>query len=178
MKYLEGLDLSELNERLKAESIKNGAYATDGKGITHYMGVWEPESHYERFCTLGAKKYVGEENGKLEITIAGVNKRKGAEELGKIENFKEGFTFYKAGGTVSKYNDNVHILIEKEGREILVTDNLYITDSTYTLGLTAEYLAILNGVIDIKYSDHDIPGLYKLKTNIHGNKQEKEENHE
>lgn len=172
------MDLSDLNERLKASSLKNGAYAVDGKGITHYMGVWEPESHYTRFCTLGAKKYVGEENGKLEITIAGVNKRKGAEELGTIENFKEGFTFTKAGGTVSKYNDNVNIIIEREGRTITVTDNLYITDSTYTLGLTAEYLAILNGIIDIKYSDHDIPGLYKLKTNIHGTEREQEVKHE
>lgn len=163
VKHLGEIDLSAYNDQRKQDSMKNGAYAVDGNGEVHYMGVFEPEAHYDRFSTLGAKKYVGECKGKLEITIAGVNKKKGAEELGSIENFKEGFTFYKAGGTESKYNDNINMLIEREGKIIRITDNVYIRDSTYTLGLTAEYLAILNGLVDIKYSDHNIPGLYKMK---------------
>lgn len=163
VKHLGEIDLTAYNEQRKADSLKNGAYAVDGQGVVHYMGVFEPEAHYDRFSTLGAKKYVGEHGGKLEITIAGVNKKKGAEELGSIENFKEGFTFRKAGGTESKYNDNINMLIEREGKIIRITDNVYITDSTYTIGLTAEYIAILNGLVDIKYSDHNIPGLYHLK---------------
>ncbi len=163
VKHLGEIDLTAYNEQRKADSLKNGGYATDGQGVVHYMGVFEPEAQYDRFCTLGAKKYVGETDGKLEITIAGVNKKKGAKELGKIENFKEGFTFKEAGGTESRYNDNINMLIEREGKIIRITDNLYIKNSTYTLGLTAEYLAILLGLVDIKYSDHNIPGLYKMK---------------
>ena len=78
---------------------------------------------------------------------------------------KEGFTFVKAGGTESVYNDNIDMITERDGRIIHITDNVVIRPSTYTLGLTAEYAAILDGCIDIAYSDHDIPGLYKMKRN-------------
>ena len=50
-----------------------------------------------------------------------------------------------------------------EGKRLHITDNAVIRPSTYTLGITAEYQAILNGIIEIKYSDHDIQGLYKVK---------------
>lgn len=166
VKYLGDIDITAYNEQRIHDSIKNKAYATDRKGITHYMGVFESETGpdgYDRFKTLGAKKYVYEEDGQLHITIAGVAKKDGAEELGSIENFKEGFTFIKAGGTESIFNDDVDMLLDIDGHQIRITDNIVIEPSTYTLGLTAEYLAILQGCIDIKYSDHDIPGYYHNK---------------
>lgn len=166
VKYIGDLDITAYNDQRIKDSIKNKAYATDRKGITHYMGVFEPETGpggYDRFKTLGAKKYVYEEDGKLHITIAGVSKRSGAEELGNIENFREGFTFYKAGGTESVFNDDVDIMKEIDGHQIHITDNIVIKPSMYTLGITAEYLAILQGAIEIKYSDHDIFGYYANK---------------
>ena len=48
------------------------------------------------------------ENDELHITIAGVNKKLGAEELqerGGLEVMEDGFVFRKGGGTESKYND-------------------------------------------------------------------------
>lgn len=43
VKYLGEIDLSKFNaERIK-DSKRSGAYATDPKGITHYMGVYEKE---------------------------------------------------------------------------------------------------------------------------------------
>lgn len=164
VKYVGDLDISKFNKKRMEESTINEAYAKDEKGITHYMGVFESEGCYERFKTLGAKKYVYEQNGSLHITIAGVNKKAGAEELGSIENFKEGFTFYAAGGTESVFNDDVRIIIEKEGHKLEIRDNIVILPSTYTLGLTAEYKAILDGLIDIKYSDHQIYGYYNSDT--------------
>ena len=50
-----------------------------------------------------------------------------------------------------------------DGHDLNITDNVVIRDSTYTLGVTAEYRAILDGLIEIKYSDHDIEGLFKVK---------------
>ena len=130
------------------------------------MGVYEDEGYTKpnRASFMGAKKYVIEDKDKkLHITIAGVNKKYGGEELGVLENFKEGFIFSKSGGTEAIYNDKVDFVIKVDGHNIRVTDNMYIRDSTYTLGITAEYKAILDGLIDIKYSDRDIPGLYKVK---------------
>ena len=103
------------------------------------------------------------ENGKLHITIAGVNKKKGGQELGDIRNFREGFIFREAGGTESIYNDNIHFTYFLDGHYILITDNVVIRESTYELGLTEEYRRILTGAAEIKYADRDIPGLYRLK---------------
>lgn len=164
VKSIGPVDMTEFNRKMQELSEKNGAYATDGKGRIHYLGLFEQEtvSGYESFVTLGAKKYAYVENGKLHITIAGVNKKKGAEELGSIENFKEGFIFRDAGGTESVYNDNVHYQYFVDGRYVLITDNVVIKESTYELGITEEYRRILQGCANIKYSDHEMPGLYHL----------------
>lgn len=167
IKYVGDVDFTEYNNAVEQEAIRHNAYASDDKGIVHFMGVYEDEGYKlpNRFKTMGAKKYVLEdENKKLHITIAGVNKHLGGEELGKLENFKEGFIFNKAGGTESVFNDNVDMYyLTLEGKRLHITDNLVIRNSTYTLGITAEYKAILDGLVEIKYSDHDIAGLYKVK---------------
>lgn len=159
-KYVGNIDWSKYNEQRKKDSISSGAYATDRKGVTHYMGVYESEGLCEKFKTLGAKKYVGEQNGKLKITIAGVNKSKGAKELmanGGIEAFKEGFIFRDSGGTESTYNDlKEPIKYEVDGHTIYITSNIYIEDGTYTLGITEEYMWLLQHCFDPKYSDYKI----------------------
>lgn len=159
-KYVGEVDWPKYNEKRKKDSLKSGAYATDPSGVTHYMGVYESEGEYDRFKTLGAKKYAGEHNGKLEITIAGVNKKKGAEELaesGGLEAMKEGFIFTKAGGTESTYNDlKEPITYYAEGREIVITSNIYIENGMYTLGLTEEYMWLLTHCYEPKYSDYKI----------------------
>ena len=166
VKTIGPLDMTDFNEKMKELSEKNGGYADDPSGKRHYLGVFEDETGpdgYEKFVTLGAKKYAYVENGKLHITIAGVGKKKGAEELGDIRNFREGFIFRAAGGTESVYNDNIHFDYFIDGRYIMITDNVVIRDSTYELGITEEYRRILTGAAEIKYADRDIPGLYILK---------------
>lgn len=164
VKYIGELDISKFNKERMKESKLNNAFAKDEKGVTHYMGVFESEGCYDRFKTLGAKKYVYEQNGKLHITIAGVNKKLGPAELGSIENFREGFTFYSAGGTESVFNDNIRFITERDGHRLEIRDNIVIKPSMYTIGLTAEYKAILDGLIEIKYSDHTIEGYYNSDT--------------
>lgn len=158
------LNLDDYNTETRKLSETNGAYADDRNGKRHYMGVFENETlnGYDAFITLGAKKYAYVENGVLHITIAGVNKKKGAIELGDIKNFKEGFIFRDAGGTESVYNDNIDVQYFIDGHWLHITDNIVIKDSTYELGITEEYRRILNGCARIKYSDHTIPGLYTL----------------
>lgn len=166
IKSINDVDFSLLNEKLKQKAIECDAVALDREGVPHYIGVWEDENYPKpnRFKTLGAKKYVLEDDRKgLHITIAGVDKRKGGKELGSLDNFREGFVFSEAGGTESIFNDDIDMIIEREGRSLRITDNLVIRDSTYTISLTQEYRDILNGVEEIRYSDHDIYGLYKVK---------------
>ena len=165
VKTIGSVDMSEYNERTRQLAIMNGGTAQDSTGRIHYLGLFEDETvtGYSDFVTLGAKKYAYVENDKLHITIAGVGKKAGAVELGDIRNFKPGFIFRKAGGTESVYNDNVYYDYFIDGKHILITDNVVIRPSTYELGITEEYRRILQGAATIKYSDHEIPGLYHLQ---------------
>jgi len=148
VKYVGDIDWSAYNKEREADSLKSGAYATDPKGITHYMGVYEDDGFYPQFATLGAKKYCyNDESGELHTTIAGVTKREGGKELeeaGGIKAFKSGFIFNKAGGTESIYNDFPDIdEIEIEGHMLPITSNVVIKESSYTLGITHEYERLL-----------------------------------
>lgn len=51
------------------------------KGVPKPMGVWDYEGMYTRFKTLGAKRYMTEQNGEVSITIAGVSKSAGIKYL-------------------------------------------------------------------------------------------------
>lgn len=140
--------IAELNTELKEASIDNGGSAVDKKGETHYLGVYEYEGKYDRFITLGAKKYAYEVDGRTAITIAGVNKKKGAEELGCLENLKIGFTFHEAGGLESVYNDFDYGYYNPDpdnvSCETFITRNVCLRPSSYTVGLTMEYLRIVD----------------------------------
>ena len=160
------LDLTEINATAEKKAKDAGAWAADRNGEVHYMGVYESEGYEKpnRFSTMGAKKYVLQDSkGDLHITIAGVDKRKGGKELKKLENFREGFVFTEAGGTESIFNDDVEMTIIREGRSLEIRDNVVIRDSTYTLGITQEYRDILDGLVEVRYADHDIPGYYRYK---------------
>lgn len=147
VKLLGKLDLKEYNAEMRKRARKSGAYAKDPSGKLHYMGVFEEEGSYDEFATLGAKKYVYRQNGQLHVTIAGVTKSKGGDELekaGGIRAFKDGFTFREAGGTDSLYNDYPPMCyIEVDGHVLLITSNVVIVDSEYTLGTAAEYKKLL-----------------------------------
>ena len=168
VKYLGELDLTEYNDRIRQRSIQNGAYARDAKGKTHYMGIYEVEHDYDKFITLGAKKYAYEIDGKTYVTCAGVNKKLGAQELtraGGVEAFKDGMVFREAGGTESLYNDNVDFWIQREGHDLHITDNVVIRPSEYTLGLTEEYKMLLHRAELIRQLHREIR-MDELLTNL------------
>jgi hypothetical protein len=149
VKYIGEIDWTAYNKERIKDSKKSGAYATDPQGETHYMGVYEMEHPYYEFSTLGAKKYCFRETPEspLSITIAGVTKKAGGKELekeGGIKAFQPGFIFKEAGGTEAVYNDKPEITkYTIDGHEIAITSNVVLRESTYTLGITAEYEKLL-----------------------------------
>ena len=168
VKYTGNVDWSDYNNDRVSECRESGSMATDPKGITHYMGVFETEDlkdtgfAYRHFKTLGAKKYayVEREGEGVHCTIAGVNKKKGGKELDKhggLSAFAEGFVFREAGGTQAVYNDTPPMdHVDIEGRSLPVTANVAILPSEYTLGITGEYERI------IKYSKKYLYNPYVL----------------
>ncbi len=133
VKYLGEIDWRRYNSIREAASRDSGAFATDPAGHTHYMGVYEFEGTYDEFITWGAKIYAVKEDGKVKVTIAGVNKKKGGEELekaGGLEALKPGFVFREAGGLESVYNDG-WTEYTVEGRTIKIGPNICLRPSTY-----------------------------------------------
>ena len=140
------------NESRKRDSMQNGGVAADPAGHKYYLGVYENEGTYNRFITMGAKKYAYEDTaGELHITVAGVSKYKGAAELarrGGLDAFKEGFIWYDAGGLESVYNDDPEIKeLDIEGHKLQIISNVLLRPSTYTLGITGEYARILENPV-------------------------------
>ena len=143
------VSFNKYNVSQKRDSIKNGGVGIDRKGNKYYLGVCDYEGTYNKFVSLGAKKYAYiDSRDTLHITVAGVGKSIGAVELaerGGLNAFKEGFTFYKAGGTESVYNDDPEIKkLTVNDHSLDITSNVLIKDSTYTLGITGEYRKIIN----------------------------------
>ena len=148
-KFLGEADFSAYNADRIKECLQSGIYATDPAGVTHYAGVFEREPSMRRFCTLGAKKYAYEdENGELHITVSGVSKKEGAEELkkhGGLKAFRPGFVFENSGKTESVYNDRrIPTITNIDGHVVVITRNVVLRDVSYTLGLTDDYTLLLN----------------------------------
>lgn len=98
------------------EAIKAGAYIDD-----QYLGEPTPEAPIRAFRALHSKCYAMEEYNEkikdfeLKVTIAGIPKKSrkwidgnpidktNAEELGEIDNLKDGFIFSHCGGTCCTY---------------------------------------------------------------------------
>lgn len=161
-------DFRSLNRQSERESKKNGACAVDIKGREHPMGVFELDKEAVAFKTFGAKKYAYIDKGaKLHITIAGVNKKKGSDELERyavehglkngLEALRTGFVFTDAGGTESVYNDYSIPDFEVNGWRILVPSNVVIKPSTYKVGLSEDYEALIDFLFE-----NDLWGLYRL----------------
>lgn len=83
--------------------------------IFYDLGTFDNEGTYDRFKTLGAKRYISEKNGEIEQTIAGLPKHILAEycESNKLDVFK----FFTSGMTLdvmfsgkltTSYNDEPH----------------------------------------------------------------------
>lgn len=148
-KYIGSVDWTPLNKELLKVAEKAGAYAIDAKGKKHYMGVYEYDGAFTEFKTMGAKKYAYRDlEGKLHITIAGVNKHIGAIELeraGGLKAMKDGYKFIYAGGLEARYSDfpDVHEFITEDDIPIQITRNVSLVNNTKTLGTTAEYKELL-----------------------------------
>ena len=134
---------------------------TNAKGRSFPIGQWEFEGTYDRFKTLGRKRYLVDESGKLAITVAGLNK--GAVKYinrdgNAFEEFRDGM---EIPAEYAKRNILVPIDVEKtfKGRdylgnyfEITPKSGAHISPSDYKMSLSEDfrrYLTMLN--MDMEY---------------------------
>ena len=83
------------------------------KGEVCVLGVWDFEGVYDKFKTLGAKRYLVEKDGEIELTCSGIGKKNGVDYLldtGKnvFEEFNDGLTIPPeySGKLAHCYNDD------------------------------------------------------------------------
>ena len=139
------------------------------KGVEKPLGVWDYEGMYDRFKTLGAKRYMTEVNGNLSITIAGVAKKAGLEYLKHVygsndnifEAFQEDLTFpaeYDCDGEIKNGSGKLlHTYIDSamQGTVIDYLGNSYeyyegsgihLENTEYTMSLEADFKQLLLGI--------------------------------
>ena len=146
--------IKKLNDKLRAESesapippkvIYNGK--------EYQMGQFEEDGVYDEFRTLGSKKYIVNENGKIKTTVAGLGREAGANYFKdhSISEFRKGLVFYPSGRLNAFYFDEpVNVSRETLRRccvdhsGLIVRSGMSLVPGTYILGITEEYEQLLN----------------------------------
>ena len=157
VKTLGDVPIHQLNDALKKRAESVGAVAEDMNGQKHFIGVWERDARYQKFCTQGAKRYAYiDEKGKMGVTVAGVSKEINedtgvtfaVEELKSLDRFKPGMKWEKAGGTQAVYNDADDIMYQdpETGKEVHITKNVAIIPTTYVMTHSRDYALLLREI--------------------------------
>lgn len=106
------------------------------EGKTKLIGVWDFEGKYSRFKTLGAKRYLVEQNNKLELTVAGLSKKNGINyliEKADNDNSKVFEMFDNSLEVPKEYTGkNTHTYIDDE-KEYTITDYQGTTETIKSL---------------------------------------------
>lgn len=112
------------------------------------IGVWDYEGHYDLFKTLGAKRYLWKrDDGKYEMTVAGLSKKDGLEYLINESTSDEEL--------FNNFNDGMHIPASSTGKNI----HTYIDFPTS--GYVEDYLGVTSYYEELS-SIHLEPTEYSL----------------
>ena len=142
----------------------------DIDGNKHTLGVWDFEEVYKRFKTLGAKRYIIEnQDGELKITIAGLPKEKGRDYLLKISdnnmtkvfnNFTNKMQVPKdASGKLTAYYDDEEkecIIKDFQGHytKVKSLSSVHLSKASFEMSMSEKYIKLLeqleNGELTIK----------------------------
>lgn len=141
------------NERADMLGIpREKFYPKDRNGVSHRLGIFDDDGQYQKFKTLGAKKYCYvDNNNKLHMTVSGVRKS-AVSQLHNIEEFKDGTVFdvEHAQKLLMTYIDDMTPIVWNKGQY----DEFYskyqygicAQPTTYSLGITDDYESILTMV--------------------------------
>lgn len=143
-------EFEEMNNKIIQEAESAGAYADDIKGKRRYLGVWDYEGCYDEFKTLGAKKYIYMKDHEYHSVIAGVNRKAGHDFFNKngVDAFRIGTVINDSGHLTAFYNDDEIHTLDINGGRFTSASNVALVDNTYTIGVTNEYMDLLEKALD------------------------------
>lgn len=132
-KLIQALKYHKLNPEL--------LYPKTQDGEMKLLGVWDYEGYYSRFKTLGAKRYLVEENNELILTVAGLSKKNGINYMLNKSNsdhtkvFKMFDDHLKIPKEETGKNTHTYIDLEKEYTIIDYQGNIKIVKSLSSIHL-------------------------------------------
>ncbi|MGJ1078900.1 hypothetical protein ACR77U_12740, partial [Enterococcus faecium] len=135
-------------ETMGLDFNKTHPKAPDGKEKP--LGLFTKEDDCTEFITLGAKRYVErrKSDGKLHLTVSGINKGAVALLNNDIENFQDGFDFDKDAPCVSKrlatYLDNMPPTVWDDGYISTYKYGINLRRNGYKLTMTDEYKQLID----------------------------------
>lgn len=135
------------------------------KGKEKPLGIFDSEDSCTEFKTLGAKRYVErrEGDGKLHLTVSGINK--GAVELlnDDIDNFEDGFNFDKDADCVTKklstYIVDMPAVKWNDGYISTYTHGINLRRTGYLLSMTDEYKKLISYM---DFNLNDVPENFEI----------------
>lgn len=157
----------EVKEKITKACIAQGlpidkTHPKTPKGVEKPLGVFEKEEDCVEFRTLGAKRYIERRaDGKLYLTVSGINKDAVAMLHNDIDNFVDGFNFDKdsldASGEITSYNkktdrdepcvkkklstyiNDMPPVVYPDGYISVLTHGINMRRTGYELSMTDEY---------------------------------------
>lgn len=145
----------------------------NAKGKVKQLGIWDHEGQYKRFKTLGAKRYLTEDESGIHLTVAGLSKRAAADYLirtyGSSDAVFDAFTddlyipaeYEWQDETMSATGKNTHTYIDSP-YEGMMTDyqghtvhyselsGIHLEPAEYSLSLAEEYVRYLMDIQSIE----------------------------
>ena len=109
------------------------------KGTEKPLGVWDYEGFYSRFKTLGAKRYLFEENEQLYLTVAGLSKMNGINYMIEQCNGDNTKVF-------EMFTDDLKIPKENTGKNTHTYIDTEITENITDYQGNVEVVTSLSGV--------------------------------
>lgn len=128
------------------------------KGVVKPLGVWDYEGTYDKFKTVGAKRYMVLEGKELSITVSGVNKKIAIPYLQEKYSIEDCFNTFEQGWKIpAEYTGKLtHYYIDQEYQGV-VTDyrgvsynytalsGIYLEETEYEFSDMSDYINFLKG---------------------------------
>lgn len=133
-------------------------------GNEKVLGIWEVEQQYDKFKTLGAKRYLTEQDNKLHVTVSGIKKKSMEEWLQAAKYLPE----IKGNTPFEAFEDELKVPSSKTGKLTLyyqderiagyVTDyrsttlycdelsSIHAENAEFSISLSDAYIAFLKGI--------------------------------
>lgn len=155
IKWYDAMTIKKLETMCEQYKIDKTRLAPKNqKGKSKMLGIWDYEGTYDKFKTLGAKRYLVEQDGKFYLTVAGLSKQNGIEYMKRqcnndSEKIFKMFTnnLYipssETGKMTHTYIDNKFefMIQDYQGNEssISVESGVHLENCEFTLSISQQY---------------------------------------